>query len=143
MAAGSKKRVLILCTGNSCRSQMAEGLWRSMADDEWEVCSAGSEPAGFLHPLAIEVMRERGVDISGQSSKHLREFMGQEFDLIITVCDGAEKACPSFPGKATRLHWPFDDPARETGDAEPNRRKFRRVRDEIAEQIVAHLEESL
>src|ERR671938_2025240 len=105
-----KKRVLILCTGNSARSQMAEGLLRRMAGDRFEVESAGVEPSR-VRPEAVEAMREVGVDISGQRSKSVDEFSGQEFDYVITVCGKANEACPVFPGARTRLHMPFDDPA--------------------------------
>ena len=124
-----KQRVLILCTGNSARSQMAEGLLRRMAGDRFEVFSAGTRPAG-LNPHAVEAMREAGIDISGQRSKSAEEFAGQEFDCVITVCDNARESCPVFPGAGKRLHHSFEDPAA----APPQRQAevFRRVRDEIA-----------
>jgi len=133
------KRVLILCTGNSCRSQMAEGLWRKLGVGEWESDSAGSNPAGYVHPLAIEAMREVGIDLSAARSKHVDEFAGQAFDLVITVCDNAREACPIFPGAKQTLHWPFDDPAQESGDNEHKLVVFRRVRDEISHRIAAFL----
>jgi arsenate reductase len=134
-----KKRVLFVCTGNSCRSQMAEGLWRAIAGVKWDVHSAGSEPAGFVHPLAIEVMREIGIDMADHFSKHMNGFFGQPFDLIVTVCDNAQTACPSFPGSAKRLHWPFTDPAHATGDGVSRKVAFRKVRDQIADRISAFL----
>ncbi|MGI8884930.1 MAG: arsenate reductase ArsC, partial [Pyrinomonadaceae bacterium] len=103
-----KKRVLILCTSNSARSQMAEGLLREHAGDNYEVESAGVEPS-YVRPHAIEAMREIGIDIAGHRSKSLEEFFGQTFDYIITVCDNAKEHCPAFPGKAQRIHWSFDD----------------------------------
>src|SRR5438876_5268171 len=106
-----KPIILILCTGNSCRSQMAEGVLRAMAGDIVEVRSAGSKPAGYVHPLAIQVMAEIGIDISGQKSKSLNEFLHQPIETVITICPEAEKGCPVFPGEIARLHWPLDDPA--------------------------------
>ena len=130
----SKKRVLILCTGNSARSQMAEGLLRHLAGSRFEVESAGVEPS-FVRPQAIAAMRERGVDISHHRSKSVDEFIDQEFDYVITVCDNARERCPAFPGKTERLHWSFDDPAMATGDAESVMAIFRRVRDEIESRL--------
>ncbi len=129
-----KKRVLILCTGNSARSQMAEGLLRRDAGDCYEVESAGVEP-GYVRPQAIEAMREIGIDISGHRSKSLDEFSGQSFDYVITVCDNAKKHCPTFPGNARRIHWSFDDPAAATGDDAAQLAVFRRVRDEIRDRL--------
>ena len=125
-----KKRVLILCTGNSARSQMAEGLLRDMSGDRMEVFSAGVE-ASFVRPQAIEAMRERGIDITGQRSKSVDEFAGQKFDYVITVCDNARERCPIFPSETERIHWSFDDPAQAEGDDETVLAVFRRVRDEI------------
>ena len=126
-----KKRVLILCTGNSARSQMAEGLLRHDAGDRFEVESAGVEP-GSVRPEAIEAMREIGIDISGHRSKSADEFTGQKFDYIITVCDHAKETCPVFPGSAERLHQSFEDPPpASVGDDESRLGIFRRVRDEI------------
>jgi arsenate reductase len=126
---GEKISVLILCTGNSARSQMAEGLLRHDGGERFEVRSAGTI-ASFVRPQAIEAMREIGIDISGHRSKSVDEFLGQEFDFVITVCDHANESCPMFPGKTKRIHWSFDDPA-ESGDIEV----FRRVRDEIRERL--------
>ena len=130
----NRKRVLILCTGNSARSQMAEGLLRHDAGDKFEVESAGVEPSR-VRPQAIEVMREIGVDISGHRSKSVDEFVGQGFDYVITVCDNAKEQCPVFPGKTERIHWSFEDPAAATGDEAARLAVFRRVRDEIRERL--------
>ncbi len=130
----NKKRVLILCTGNSARSQMAEGLLRQDAGDRFEVFSAGVEPTR-LRPLAIEAMREVGIDISGQRSKSVDEYSGEEFDYVITVCDNANERCPVFPGKTKRIHWSFADPAAATGDKAAQLAVFRRVRDQIRRQL--------
>jgi len=125
-----RKRVLILCTGNSARSQMAEGFLRHEAGDRFEVFSAGVEPTE-VRPLALEAMRELGIDISAQRSKSLDEFAGQEFDYVITVCDNANQRCPIFPGKTQRIHWSFEDPAAAQGQAADKLLAFRRVRDQI------------
>lgn len=135
-----KKRVLILCTGNSCRSQMAEGLWRSLGGADWEVHSAGSRPAGYVHPRAVQVMAERGIDISTHRSKAIAELAGLAFDLVITVCDSARETCPMPPGARERLHWPFRDPAAASGGESSELAVFRAVRDEIAAQIAAYLD---
>lgn len=123
--------VLILCTGNSCRSHLAEGLLREAAGDLITVHSAGSKPAGYVHPEAIAVMREIGIDISGHSSKHMDDFLDQKITTVITVCGNADQACPMFPGQVYRHHWGFSDPAHATGTPEEIRAEFRRVRDEI------------
>ena len=130
-----KKRVLFLCTHNSSRSQMAEGLLRTIAGDRFDVFSAGTESTE-VQPLAIEAMRERGIDISGQSSKTLDAFAGQRFDYVITVCDQANESCPVFPGATERMHWNFDDPRAATCTAEERLAVFRRVRDEIRERLL-------
>lgn len=129
-----KKRVLILCTGNSARSQMAEGLLRRDAGDQFEVFSAGVEPTE-VRPLAKKAMSEVGIDISGQRSKSIDEFAGQEFDYVITVCDNANQQCPMFPGKTKRIHWSIDDPAAAEGNEEEQLYIFRRVRDELREKL--------
>lgn len=129
-----KSRVLILCTGNSARSQMAEGLLRHLAGDKFDVESAGTI-ASFVRPQAIAAMAEIGIDISGYRSKCLDEFLGEAFDYVITVCDNAVENCPVFPGRATRIHWSFDDPADATGNDGERLVVFRRVRDEIAEKL--------
>lgn len=134
----NRKRVLFLCTGNSCRSQMAEGLLRQLAGDRFESLSAGANPAGYVHPRAIRAMHELGVDISSQQSKHIRDFLppqGTPPDLIISVCSSAEKECPLFPGDVERWHWPFDDPAHATGTDPEVDSEFRRVRDEIRQRL--------
>ncbi len=130
-----KERVLILCTGNSARSQMAEGLLRHIAGDRFDVESAGTI-ASFVRPQAIAVMAEIGIDISGRRSKCLDEFLGTPFDYVITVCDNANQSCPVFPGKAVRIHWGFDDPAAVEGTDEEKLATFRRVRDEISDQLI-------
>ena len=130
----NKKRVLILCTGNSARSQMAEGLLRNLAGDKFEVESAGTV-ASFVRPQAIAAMAEIGIDISGHRSKCLDEFLDTEFEYVITVCDNANESCPVFPGNARRIHWGFDDPAEAKGDDEDVAEVFRRVRDEIREKL--------
>src|SRR6202790_3789986 len=125
------KRVLILCTGNSARSQMAEGLLRSLSGDRFEVASAGTKPS-IVRPEAIAVMSELGIDISSHRSKHVREFDGQHFDYVITVCDHANESCPIFPDDTERIHWSFPDPAAvEAGEAE-RLAAFRSVRDALA-----------
>ena len=130
-----KKRVLFLCTGNSARSQMAEGMMRHLRGNEFEVFSAGTEPKG-IHPLAIEVMREVGIDISAQRSKHLDEYGEEEFDCTMTLCDHAAKNCPFFSGKGERIHHSFPDPAAAEGNREEKLKMFRRVRDEFKEFIL-------
>ncbi|MCX8493596.1 MAG: arsenate reductase ArsC [Chthoniobacterales bacterium] len=126
-----KPLVLILCTGNSCRSHLAEGILRAAAGDLIEVASAGSKPAGYVHPKSIEVMKELGIDISGHTSKHLDEFLNRSVDTVITVCGNADQACPMFPGQVNRFHWGFEDPAHATGSEEEILNEFRRVRDQI------------
>jgi len=125
-----RQRVLILCTGNSARSQMAEGLLRHDAGDRFEVFSAGTRP-GRVRPEAIAVMRELGIDISGHRSKHVDEFAAQQFDYVLTVCDNAKESCPVFPGQAVRVHHGFDDPSAIEGPEDERLHVFRRVRDEI------------
>jgi len=131
-------RVLFLCTGNSCRSQMAEGWARTLGLGRVEAFSAGTEPKG-LHPLAVRVMAEAGVDISHQKSKHLDTLMGQPFDYVITVCDRARDACPVWPGARENIHWSFDDPALATGSDEEKMQVFRRVAVEIKLRITLFL----
>jgi arsenate reductase len=123
--------VLILCTGNSCRSHLAEGLLRAAAGDALRVASAGSKPAGYVHPLAVRAMAEIGLDLAGHRSKHLDEFLAEKVETVITVCGKADQVCPTFPGQVNRHHWPFDDPAHATGTEEEQLAVFRRVRDEI------------
>jgi arsenate reductase len=133
-----KSLILVLCTGNSCRSHLAEGLLRSALGDAFEVVSAGSNPAGYVHPLAIRAMEEVGIDLSGHRSKHLDEFLDREVETVITVCGNADQACPVFPGQLNRHHWPFEDPAHATGTEEEQFAVFRRVRDEIAKVFGAY-----
>jgi arsenate reductase len=132
MIAMSTQSVLILCTGNSCRSQMAEGFLKSF-DPSLEVHSAGTRPSGAVHPLAVRVMREAGIDLSAYLPKNLDAFLDRPFDYVITVCDNAKESCPIFTGAVRhRLHIGFDDPAEATGSEEEVLAVFRRVRDEIA-----------
>ena len=131
------KRILVLCTGNSARSQMGEGLFRSEGGEGWTVCSAGTHPTS-VRPEAIAVMQEIGIDISGHRSKHLTEFLDQPVETVITVCGNADQACPTFPGQVNRHHWPFDDPAHATGSEEEQLEVFRRVRDEIRRVFEAY-----
>lgn len=128
----AKPLVLILCTGNSCRSHLAEGWLRRYAGEVVEVASAGSKPAGYVHPMAVQVMREAGVDISAHTSKHMNEFLHRNVETVITVCGNADQACPVYPGQLNRHHWPFADPAHATGTEAERLAVFRRVRDEIA-----------
>ena len=134
----AKSTVLILCTGNSCRSHLAEGILRAAAGDLFEVQSAGSKPAGQVHPLAIQVMREIGIDISAHRSKSMNEFLAAPVETVITVCGNADQACPVFPGQVNRHHWPFDDPALATGTETAKLAVFRRVRDEIRVRFEAY-----
>lgn len=128
------KRILILCTGNSARSQMAEGILRHESQGDYEVFSAGTHP-GSVRPEAVAVMKEIGIDISGHRSKSVEEFSGQSFDYVITVCSKANEQCPSFPGDPERFAWDFDDPAAVDGDEEKRLRAFRRVRDELLHRL--------
>ena len=137
----AKPLILILCTGNSCRSHLAEGMLRAAVGEAAEVASAGSDPAGYVHPMAVEVMKEIEIDISAHTSKHLDEFLQREVHTVITVCGNADQACPIFPGQAEKHHWPFDDPAKATGIEEEIRAVFRRVRDEIRAKFEAYAAE--
>jgi len=123
--------VLVLCTGNSCRSHMAEGFLRAASQGGFRVASAGSKPAGYVHPLAIKAMAEIGIDISQHASKHLTEFLKEPVETVITVCSNADEVCPIFPGQVNRHHWPFLDPARATGTEEEKMKIFRQVRDQM------------
>ena len=134
-----KSKVLILCTGNSARSQMAEGLFRQAGGDRYEVFSAGTKPS-LVRPEAVAVMREIGIDISRHRSKSVDEFAGQEMDLVITVCDNAKESCPVFPGTTQRLHWPFEDPAAVAGSEEQRLAAFRSIRDQIRARIQRFLD---
>lgn len=124
--------ILILCTGNSCRSHLAEGVLQQALGEGFRVASAGSKPAGYVHPLAIRALAEIRIDISDHTSKHLSEFLSQSVETVITVCGNADQACPMFPGQVNRYHWGFDDPAHAPGNEEEQFAVFRRVRDEIA-----------
>lgn len=135
-----KPAVLFLCTGNSCRSQMAEGWLRSIAGEHCDVFSAGMKPS-HLHPLAVQMMREVGLDISKQYSKSLADLSDRSFAFVITVCDNAQESCPIFPGSTTRLHWSFEDPAGVVGSEEFILKTFRKVRDEIREHILEFAKE--
>ncbi len=134
----SKQRVLFLCTHNSARSQMAEGLLRNFGGDRFEPYSAGTQ-ATHVRPLAIRAMSELGIDISGQESKTLERYVDQPFDTVITVCDQANEVCPVFSGARRRLHWSFPDPSRAQGDAEQQLAVYRQVRDAIRERIEREL----
>lgn len=129
-----KKRVLILCTGNSCRSQMAEGALRYYRGNDFEVFSAGTKPSS-VNSTAVKVMKEIGIDISGQRSKHVDEFKGQKMDYVITVCDNAKESCPIFPGATKVMHWPFPDPPHGQSDSEETLAEFRKVRDMIIDRF--------
>merc|ERR1711920_690179 len=138
MAGGGKPLYLILCTGNSCRSHIAEGILQNALGEKAEVASAGSNPAGYVHPMAIEVMKEISIDISLHTSKHLDEFLERQVEVVITVCGNADQACPSFPGSGIKYHWSFDDPAKASGSEEEVRAVFRRVRDEIRDKFESY-----
>lgn len=128
------RRVLILCTGNSARSQMAEGLLRELGEGKLDVFSAGTSPSA-VHPLAVQVMTEVGIDISQQRSKHLEEYRHQTFDDVLTVCDNAAESCPVFPGGARRTHWSLPDPAAVGGDEKDRLEAFRRVRRALEQRL--------
>lgn len=133
-----KIRVLFLCTGNSCRSQMAEGFLREFGSDRYESLSAGAKPSGYVHPLSVKAMDEVDIDISAQTSKSIDDFLppkGTPPDLIISVCDSAAENCPVFPGATEHKHWPFEDPADATGSEEEIYAEFARIRDEIRTAI--------
>ena len=136
-----RKRVLILCTGNSCRSQMAAAWINHLLGDDWEALSAGTAPATRVHPLAVRVMAEVGVDISDHVPQHVERFVGQPWDLVVTVCDSAAEACPTFPGRVARMHVSFTDPAAATGTAPEQLAVFRRVRDEIRERLLPAIQD--
>ncbi|NQT90143.1 MAG: arsenate reductase ArsC [Candidatus Omnitrophica bacterium] len=135
----TKKRVLFLCTGNSCRSQMAEGFLRYLGGDKFEAYSAGVDPTS-VNPLSIKVMQEVGIDISSQRPKPVKEFLDQQFDYIITVCDNAKQACPVFPGRHEEIHWDLADPADAKGSEEEKLNAFREIRDKIDENVKGFVE---
>jgi arsenate reductase len=134
----TKPLILILCTGNSCRSHLAEGILRNALGPNFTVASAGSKPAGFVHPLAIKALAEINIDISSHHSKHLNEFLNDNVETVITVCGNADQACPIFPGQLNRHHWGFDDPAHATGSEAEQFLVFQRVRDEIRRVFEAY-----
>ncbi len=129
------KKVLILCTGNSCRSQMAQAIWQDSGSSEWIAMSAGSRPSGYVHPLALKSIEELGLPINGLESKSVDLFVGEEIDLAVTVCDHAKEACPLLPGVKQTLHWPFEDPADATGSDDEKIIQFRKIRDQIKKRI--------
>ena len=131
-------KVLILCTGNSCRSHMAEGILRRAAGGSMEVFSAGSKPAGYVHPNAVAALKEIDIDISDHSSKHVDLFLDAGVDTVITVCGNADQACPTFPGKVERFHWGFEDPPHAQRQGETELDAFRRIRDEIRKVFEAY-----
>ena len=126
-----KPSILILCTGTSCRSHMAEGILRHIAGDLFNVFSAGSNPSGYVHPKAIDALAELGIDISTHTSKHLDHFLGQQIETVVTVCKNADQACPTLPPNVNRYHWGFEDPPHAVRDNEEEIDAFRRVRDQI------------
>lgn len=136
MGENSGRRVLVLCTGNSCRSQMAEGWVNHLLGDRWIARSAGTRPAAEVHPLAVRVMAEVGVDISAGRPEEVTRYLDDHWDLVVTVCDSAQESCPIFPRPAPHHHLPFNDPAEATGSEEERLEVFRRVRDEIRERLV-------
>jgi arsenate reductase len=135
MAAAPKKRILFLCTGNAARSQMAEGLMRAYHGDEFDVFSAGSRPAGWVHPLALRALAEIGIDIWDQYSKSAQEFVDQPFDVVVTVCDSAAADCPAWPGAKRIEHWPIVDPSFGPDDPATRPDRFAATRDELARRI--------
>lgn len=135
-------KLLVLCTGNACRSQMAEGFLRALGDDRLSVSSAGITPTG-LDPRTTQVMAELGIDISEHTSDQADRYLQDHFDYVITVCDNAQENCPVFPGEVKRLHWPFDDPAAVAGNDEEVLTQFRRIRDEIKAKVGSWLETDL
>ena len=142
MSDEPRRKVLFLCTGNSCRSQMAEGLVNHYLQERWTAHSAGTRPSGYVHPLAVRVMSELGIDLSGQRSKSVEEFRDVDFDLIVTVCDNAAANCPVWLGQGRVIHVGFPDPAEATGSEVEKLGVFRQVRDAIRQQVFAHLEKT-
>jgi len=137
---GTRKRVLVLCTGNSCRSQMAEGWIRARMGDRWDVGSAGTHPVHAIHPLAVRAMAEVGVDISGNRPQAVERFLNDPWDLVVTVCDYAQQDCPVFPRPVPRLHVSFYDPAQAQGTDDERMVVFRRIRDEIRDRLLPEIE---
>jgi arsenate reductase len=140
MVDAANRRVLVLCTGNSCRSQMAEG-WINHLLPGWEARSAGTAPASRVHPLAVRAMAEVDVDISGGAPEHVSAHLDQPWDLVVTVCDSAHETCPTFPRSVAKLHMSFFDPAAAEGSDQERMAVFRRVRDEIRDQLVPAIRE--
>jgi len=138
--AMEKKRVLVLCTGNSCRSKMAEGWINHLLGAGWEAHSAGTAPAARVHPLAVRAMAEVGVDLSGRKPEHVGAYLDQPWDLVVTVCDAANEACPAFPRPVPKLHLSFFDPAAAEGAEDEKMTVFRRVRDEIRGRLVPEIQ---
>jgi arsenate reductase len=136
MTSGDKKRVLLLCTGNSCRSQMAEGFVNHLLGGQWEARSAGTAPAPRVHPLAVRAMAEVGIDIGAGKPEHVDVYLDEPWDLVVTVCDSAREACPMFPRPVEKAHISFFDPAAAEGTDEEKMPVFRRVRDEIRDRLV-------
>ena len=130
--------ILVLCTGNSCRSHIAEAILRAASGGVFRVASAGSKPAGYVHPLSIRALAEIGIDIASHTSKHMNLFLEQPVETVITVCGNADQVCPVYPGQATRYHWPFEDPAHAPGTEDEQMEVFRRVRDEIRRVFEAY-----
>jgi arsenate reductase len=141
MTERGRKRVLVLCTGNSCRSQMAEGWINHLLGDRWSAQSAGTVPAARVHPLAVRAMAEVGVDISTAVPHHVAARLAETWDLVVTVCDSAHEACPTFPGRIERLHMSFGDPTSAEGNKDERMAVFRRVRDEIRDQLLPVISE--
>jgi arsenate reductase len=137
--ASDRKRILVLCTGNSCRSQMAEGWINRLLEGQWEARSAGTAPAARVHPLAVRAMDEVGVDIGRAKPKHVGLYLDQRWDLVVTVCDSAQETCPAFPRPVPKVHVPFFDPAAAEGTDEEKMGVFRRVRDEIRDRLVPEI----
>jgi arsenate reductase (thioredoxin) len=135
-----EKRVLVICTGNASRSQLAEGMINHFLEGRWRAFSAGSHPSGYVHPLALAALRELGIDPSGQTSKSLEQFIGQPFDVVITVCDNAAKVCPFWPGQGTVIHLPLPDPGDVEGTPAERLAAFREVRELIRTQLFPLLE---
>jgi arsenate reductase len=136
----ARRRVLILCTGNSCRSQMAQGWVNHVLGPRWEAHSAGTAPAAAVHPLAVRAMGEVGIDISGARPTHVDRCLGEPWDLVVTVCDSARESCPVFPGPVDQIHVSFPDPALEKGSEEERLAGFRAVRDDIRARLLSVLE---
>ena len=134
----NKKKIIVICTGNSIRSQIAEGFFKKYRSN-WEIRSAGTNPKG-LNPITVDVMMEKGIDISDQKSKGVENFLGENFDYVITVCNNAKESCPLFPGKAKLIHWNFEDPAEVEGGINEKLFAFRKVRDKIEEKIKEFIE---